>query len=45
MSLPDWLSPLPDASTQRDLDTWAIEEQGIAGPRADGARRAPGWPT
>jgi NAD(P)H-hydrate epimerase len=31
MSLPDWLSPLPDAGTQRALDTWAIEEQGIPG--------------
>ena len=31
MSLPDWLSPLPDAEHPADLDTWAIEEQGIAG--------------
>jgi ADP-dependent NAD(P)H-hydrate dehydratase / NAD(P)H-hydrate epimerase len=31
VSLPDWLSPLPDAGTQRALDTWAIQERGIAG--------------
>ena len=31
MSLPPWLSPLLDAGTQRDLDTWAIQERGIPG--------------
>ena len=31
MSLPDWLSPLPDPDTQRALDTWAIQERGIPG--------------
>lgn len=29
--LPDWLDPLPDASEQRALDTWAIEQRGIPG--------------
>jgi hydroxyethylthiazole kinase-like uncharacterized protein yjeF len=29
--LPDWLHPLPDASEQRALDEWAIEERGITG--------------
>jgi NAD(P)H-hydrate epimerase len=29
--LPDWLDPLPDASEQRALDEWAIEERGISG--------------
>ncbi len=29
--LPDWLDPLPDASEQRVLDRWAIEEKGIGG--------------
>jgi ADP-dependent NAD(P)H-hydrate dehydratase / NAD(P)H-hydrate epimerase len=28
--LPDWLDPLPDASEQRALDEWAIDERGIA---------------
>ena len=43
-SLPDWLDPLPDAGEQRALDEWAIGERGHPGHRADGARRAPGWP-
>jgi hydroxyethylthiazole kinase-like uncharacterized protein yjeF len=30
-ALPDWLDPLPDASEQRALDEWAIEQQGIPG--------------
>jgi ADP-dependent NAD(P)H-hydrate dehydratase / NAD(P)H-hydrate epimerase len=30
-SLPAWLTPLPDASTMRAIDRWAIDEQGIAG--------------
>jgi hydroxyethylthiazole kinase-like uncharacterized protein yjeF len=30
-SLPDWLEPLPDASQQRAIDAWAIEELGIPG--------------
>jgi hydroxyethylthiazole kinase-like uncharacterized protein yjeF len=25
MTLPDWLTPLPDAAQQRALDAWAIE--------------------
>jgi NAD(P)H-hydrate epimerase len=32
-SLPDWLTPLPDAEQQRALDTWAIQQQGIPGDR------------
>jgi len=31
MTLPDWLAPLPDASEQRELDRWAIEELGLPG--------------
>jgi ADP-dependent NAD(P)H-hydrate dehydratase / NAD(P)H-hydrate epimerase len=31
MSLPDWVQPLPDASEQRALDSWAIGELGIPG--------------
>jgi len=31
MSRPDWLEPLPDASEQRALDEWAINELGIPG--------------
>jgi NAD(P)H-hydrate epimerase len=31
MSLPDWLHALPDPEQQRSLDTWAIEQRGIAG--------------
>jgi ADP-dependent NAD(P)H-hydrate dehydratase / NAD(P)H-hydrate epimerase len=31
VTLPDWLEPLPDASEQRSLDEWAIEEVGIPG--------------
>ena len=30
-ALPDWIEPLPDAEQQRALDSWAIEELGIAG--------------
>jgi hydroxyethylthiazole kinase-like uncharacterized protein yjeF len=30
-SLPDWLTPLPDAATMREVDRWAIEERGVAG--------------
>jgi len=29
MTLPPWLTPLPDAAQQRALDTWAIEQHGI----------------
>jgi hydroxyethylthiazole kinase-like uncharacterized protein yjeF len=28
-ALPEWLEPLPDPETQRELDRWAIEEMGI----------------
>jgi NAD(P)H-hydrate epimerase len=31
MTLPAWLDPLPDASEQRALDAWAIEQRGIPG--------------
>src|SRR5579859_1011058 len=31
MTLPGWLTPLPDAAAQRALDGWAIEECGIPG--------------
>lgn len=31
MTLPAWLSPLPDAETQRGLDAWAIESREIPG--------------
>ncbi len=31
MDLPAWLTPLPDAAQQRELDAWAIEQHGIAG--------------
>jgi NAD(P)H-hydrate epimerase len=31
VSLPDWLQPLPDATEQRALDAWAIDELGIPG--------------
>ena len=31
MNLPEWLEPLPDASEQRSLDEWAIEQLGIPG--------------
>ncbi len=31
MSLPDWVEPLPDASEQRALDSWAIKKLGILG--------------
>ena len=30
-SLPDWLTPLPDAETMRGIDRWAIEERGVSG--------------
>jgi ADP-dependent NAD(P)H-hydrate dehydratase / NAD(P)H-hydrate epimerase len=30
-SLPDWLTPLPDAETMRGVDRWAIEERGVSG--------------
>jgi NAD(P)H-hydrate epimerase len=36
--LPPWLTPLPDAAAQRDIDTWAIETAGI--PGADLMERA-----
>jgi ADP-dependent NAD(P)H-hydrate dehydratase / NAD(P)H-hydrate epimerase len=29
-SLPDWLTPLPDAEAMRGVDRWAIEQQGVA---------------
>jgi len=29
-SLPDWLTPLPDAESMRAVDRWAIEERGVA---------------
>lgn len=29
MSLPAWLTPLPDAEQMRTLDRWAIEERGV----------------
>lgn len=32
-ALPHWLTPLPDAQQQRDLDAWAIEQLGIPGER------------
>ena len=39
--LPPWLTPLPDATAMRDVDRWAIDEQGVAGlelmERAGGA--------
>jgi ADP-dependent NAD(P)H-hydrate dehydratase / NAD(P)H-hydrate epimerase len=28
-TLPDWLTPLPDAETMRAVDRWAIEERGV----------------
>jgi NAD(P)H-hydrate epimerase len=28
-SLPDWLTPLPDAERMRAVDRWAIEERGV----------------
>jgi ADP-dependent NAD(P)H-hydrate dehydratase / NAD(P)H-hydrate epimerase len=28
-SLPDWLTPLPDAEAMRGVDRWAIEQQGV----------------
>jgi NAD(P)H-hydrate epimerase len=38
MTLPDWLTPLPDADEQRVLDQWAIEQLGI--PSLDLMERA-----
>ena len=38
MSLPDWLTPLPDAALMRAIDRWAIEEQGV--PSLDLMERA-----
>jgi hydroxyethylthiazole kinase-like uncharacterized protein yjeF len=29
MSLPDWLTPLPDAAAMRAIDRWAIEERAV----------------
>ena len=31
MSLPAWLDPVYEAQEMRDVDTWAIEEQGVPG--------------
>ncbi len=28
-TLPDWLTPLPDAETMRAVDRWAIEQRGV----------------
>ncbi len=28
-SLPEWCTPLPDAMQMRDIDSWAIEQQGV----------------
>jgi len=30
-ALADWLLPLPDAETMREIDRWAIEDRGVAG--------------
>jgi ADP-dependent NAD(P)H-hydrate dehydratase / NAD(P)H-hydrate epimerase len=37
-SLPDWLTPLPDAERMRAIDRWAIEERGV--PSLDLMERA-----
>ncbi len=37
-TLPDWLTPLPDAETMRAVDRWAIEERGV--PSLDLMERA-----
>jgi hydroxyethylthiazole kinase-like uncharacterized protein yjeF len=37
-SLPDWLTPLPDAEAMRGVDRWAIEQQGV--PSLDLMERA-----
>jgi hydroxyethylthiazole kinase-like uncharacterized protein yjeF len=37
-SLPDWLTPLPDAEAMRAVDRWAIEQQGV--PSLDLMERA-----
>ncbi|MCW3068105.1 MAG: carbohydrate kinase, YjeF related protein, partial [Solirubrobacterales bacterium] len=31
VTLPDWLTPLPDAEQMRAIDRWAIEERGVSG--------------
>jgi NAD(P)H-hydrate epimerase len=38
VSLPDWLTPLPDAEQMRAIDRWAIERQGV--PSLDLMERA-----
>jgi NAD(P)H-hydrate epimerase len=38
MSLPDWLTPLPDAAQQQQVDAWAIEQAGV--PSLDLMERA-----
>jgi ADP-dependent NAD(P)H-hydrate dehydratase / NAD(P)H-hydrate epimerase len=38
VSLPDWLTPLPDAEQMRAIDRWAIDEQGV--PSLDLMERA-----
>src|SRR5262249_12384221 len=30
-TLPEWLTPLPDADSMRAVDRWAIEQQGVPG--------------
>jgi NAD(P)H-hydrate epimerase len=30
-TLPEWLTPLPDAEAMRALDSWAIEQRGVPG--------------
>jgi hydroxyethylthiazole kinase-like uncharacterized protein yjeF len=30
-TLPEWLTPLPDAATMRGVDRWAIEQRGVSG--------------
>ena len=37
-TLPDWLTPLPDAETMRAVDRWAIEQRGV--PSLDLMERA-----
>jgi hydroxyethylthiazole kinase-like uncharacterized protein yjeF len=37
-SLPDWLTPLPDAEAMRGVDRWAIEQRGV--PSLDLMERA-----
>ena len=38
VSLPDWLTPLPDAEEMRAIDRWAIQERGV--PSLDLMERA-----